>query len=150
MEVTLNFRLGVEFSGEKYTEDKAVLQEMTTRLAAAVRDALDDSMAVGALHEALGRFAVIREFQAELAEATPSEPLHETTTTVVTPPTDTQPYLIEEVTTRRDIYNPDYGDDRVCRCGHRYYRHFDGYDDNAPVGCKYCDCFKFKEATSTA
>ena len=41
-------------------------------------------------------------------------------------------------------YNPSFGDDRECAgCGHPYYRHFDGYDDNAPVGCKYCDCETF-------
>lgn len=45
-------------------------------------------------------------------------------------------------------YNPDYGDDRVCECGHAYYRHFDSYDNNAPVGCKYCSCFVFAEFTS--
>lgn len=42
-------------------------------------------------------------------------------------------------------YNPSYGDDRLCKCGHPYYRHFDSYDDNAPVGCKYCDCHTFEE-----
>jgi hypothetical protein len=42
-------------------------------------------------------------------------------------------------------YNSLYGDDRVCECGHPYHRHFDGYDNNAPVGCKYCQCFEFKE-----
>lgn len=42
-------------------------------------------------------------------------------------------------------YNPEYGDDRVCVCGHTYYRHFDSYDNMAPVGCKYCDCTKFRE-----
>ena len=43
-------------------------------------------------------------------------------------------------------YNPLYGDDRVCECGHPYYRHFDPYEDNAAVGCKYCGCQDFKEA----
>lgn len=37
-----------------------------------------------------------------------------------------------------DPYNPEYGDDRACVCGHPYYRHFDGYENNANVGCKYC------------
>lgn len=35
-------------------------------------------------------------------------------------------------------YDPFYGDDKPCICGHPYYRHFDTYDDMAPVGCKYC------------
>ena len=52
-------------------------------------------------------------------------------------------YLIEIVEVRK--YNPSYGDDRLCKCGHPYYRHFDSYDDNAPVGCKYCDCYTFEE-----
>lgn len=45
-------------------------------------------------------------------------------------------------------YNPAYGDDRLCICGHPYYRHFDSYEDNAPVGCKYCSCYTFTEAKS--
>jgi hypothetical protein len=52
------------------------------------------------------------------------------------------PYL--EKTIR--VYNPDYGDLRICNCGHHYYRHFDGYEGNAPVGCKYCKCSTFVEA----
>jgi hypothetical protein len=50
-------------------------------------------------------------------------------------------------------YDPLYGDDKLCDCGHPYYRHFDTYDDMAPVGCKYCMpgygrgvCPGFKEA----
>lgn len=42
-------------------------------------------------------------------------------------------------------YNPDYGDDRICICGHEYYRHFDPYEEMEPVGCKYCECYEFKE-----
>ena len=41
------------------------------------------------------------------------------------------------------LYDPSYGDDRACGCGHRYVRHFDSYEHNAHVGCKYCDCFDF-------
>lgn len=44
-------------------------------------------------------------------------------------------------------YNPNYGDDRVCKCGHSYYRHFDTYEGMEAVGCKYCECFEFEEAT---
>jgi len=36
------------------------------------------------------------------------------------------------------VYDKDFGDDRDCKCGHPYYRHFDTYEDMAPVGCKYC------------
>ena len=35
-------------------------------------------------------------------------------------------------------YDPAYGDDRECLCGHPYYRHFDYYDNMYPIGCKYC------------
>ena len=40
-------------------------------------------------------------------------------------------------------YNPDYGDNKLCKCGHPYYRHFDSYEGMAPVGCKYCQCDEF-------
>ena len=40
-------------------------------------------------------------------------------------------------------YNPNYGDDKKCECGHDYYRHFDTYEDMLPVGCKYCECRRF-------
>lgn len=56
-----------------------------------------------------------------------------------------EPYLFTtEVVTHRH-YNPEYGDDRVCICGHPYYRHFDTYDKMEPVGCKYCCCYEFLE-----
>lgn len=57
-----------------------------------------------------------------------------------------EPYLKEEITTIVYKYNPDYGDDRECKCGHKYYRHFDTYDNMDPVGCKYCCCYEFEEA----
>ena len=55
---------------------------------------------------------------------------------------DQPPYLTQTIT----VYNPHYGDERICKCGHPYHRHFDGYEGNAPVGCKYCDCRTFDEA----
>lgn len=30
-------------------------------------------------------------------------------------------------------------------CGHAYYRHYDSYEQNAAVGCKYCGCLEFIE-----
>lgn len=36
------------------------------------------------------------------------------------------------------LYDPKFGDDVLCECGHPYYRHFDTYEDMSPVGCKYC------------
>lgn len=58
------------------------------------------------------------------------------------------PYLKEEI--RRIVlhYNPDYGDERICKCGHSYYRHFDTYEDMSAVGCKYCECYSFEEEKS--
>ena len=43
-----------------------------------------------------------------------------------------------EVIDTRVLYDPTFGDDVECECGHAYYRHFDTYEDMAPVGCKYC------------
>ena len=54
------------------------------------------------------------------------------------------PYIIEIITTEKRLYNKDYGDDRICVCGHPYYRHFDTYEDMATAGCKYCHCFEFE------
>lgn len=54
-----------------------------------------------------------------------------------------EPYLDKIIIEK--VYNPAYGDDRICVCGHQYYRHFDSYpsmddEDYANIGCKYCDC----------
>lgn len=56
-----------------------------------------------------------------------------------------KPYIEERKVTILHKYNPNYGDDRLCKCGHPYYRHFDSYDENRPVGCKYCQCHTFEE-----
>ena len=56
------------------------------------------------------------------------------------------PYLIETVVTKHLKYNRKYGNDRLCQCGHTYYRHFDSWDDMENVGCKYCPCCTFIEA----
>lgn len=55
-----------------------------------------------------------------------------------------KPYIIKKRIVIDKLYNPEYGDDKVCECGHEYYRHFDSYDDNKAVGCKYCPCYEFK------
>jgi hypothetical protein len=42
-----------------------------------------------------------------------------------------------------------YAQDTACTCGHPYDRHFDSYEANAPVGCKYadrCGCAGFTAA----
>lgn len=56
---------------------------------------------------------------------------------------DEKPYLDKVVIEK--VYNPNYGLYRICVCGHHYYRHFDGYGNNANVGCKYCCCYEFVE-----
>lgn len=56
-----------------------------------------------------------------------------------------EPYIESIRAVRVMLYNPNYGDDRMCICGHPYYRHFDTYDDMRACGCKYCPCFEFKE-----
>jgi hypothetical protein len=62
------------------------------------------------------------------------------------------PYLTSLVKVEgiRRQYNPKYGDDKLCQCGHSYYRHFDSYEDMAPVGCKYCGCSEFVPADDGA
>lgn len=57
-----------------------------------------------------------------------------------------EPYLVVPNIVIDYKYNPNYGDDRVCECGHNYYRHFDSYENMGGVGCKYCRCCEFKEA----
>jgi len=56
-----------------------------------------------------------------------------------------QPYLIDLEEIGNRCYNPEYGDSRICECGHTYYRHFDTYENMSPCGCKYCGCHTFKE-----
>ena len=58
-----------------------------------------------------------------------------------------KPYIIKKKVVVDRFYNPNYGDDRTCKCGHSYNRHFDSYENNAPVGCKYCECYIFEEET---
>lgn len=59
-------------------------------------------------------------------------------------PTDiTQPYLYEVNVEVNKLHNPDYDMETECECGHSYYRHFDPYEANEAVGCKYCGCFHF-------
>jgi hypothetical protein len=64
-------------------------------------------------------------------------------------PNDPYKEIVLEVVGVLKQYNPDFGDDKICECGHTYYRHFDTYEGMAPVGCKYCGCkeFKLKETT---
>jgi len=58
-----------------------------------------------------------------------------------------KPYIrkLEVKTIITEEYNPKYGDNRICVCGHPYYRHFDSYKEMEPCGCKYCECYIFEE-----
>jgi len=56
-----------------------------------------------------------------------------------------KPYLLSTETFIIKTYNRKYGDNRICLCGHKYYRHFDTYEDMANCGCKYCRCDNFEE-----
>ena len=64
---------------------------------------------------------------------------------------DNAPYIETTVLLEATFkeYNPDYGDNKLCKCGHPYYRHFDSYEHMAPVGCKYCGCDEFVPAEET-
>jgi hypothetical protein len=55
------------------------------------------------------------------------------------------PYLIKPREPLK-LYNPKFGDDRKCQCGHSYDRHFDWMEEDSECSCKYCGCYDFKEA----
>jgi hypothetical protein len=57
---------------------------------------------------------------------------------------DTEFYKVENGV--KIVYDPDFGDNRKCKCGHAYARHFDPYENWEFVGCKYCGCDNFVEA----
>lgn len=62
--------------------------------------------------------------------------------------TEEKPYIKKRISKTVYLYNPNYGDDRLCECGHPYYRHFDTYEDMYTCGCKYCRCFYFEPSPS--
>lgn len=65
-------------------------------------------------------------------------------------PQNDNPYIIKYEPIIKVIreYNPNYGDDKKCICGHPYYRHFDTYEKMSVVGCKYCQCGIFVDAST--
>lgn len=56
-----------------------------------------------------------------------------------------KPYLTKRKIVVERFYNPKFGDDKLCVCGHGYYRHFDSYENMYPCGCKYCDCLTWHD-----
>jgi len=60
-----------------------------------------------------------------------------------------KPYIEKEIRSVEYHFNPKYGDNRLCTCGHIYYRHFDSHENMEAVGCKYCGCNYFTENPDT-
>ena len=58
----------------------------------------------------------------------------------------TGPYICSYVITIHSKYNSNFGDNKLCKCGHVYWRHFDSYEDWESCGCKYCGCNNFELA----
>ena len=59
-----------------------------------------------------------------------------------------EPYLYATAESEARRWNPQFWADARCAnpdCQHPYYRHFDTYEDMAPIGCKYCPCSHFEE-----
>ena len=58
-----------------------------------------------------------------------------------------QPYLLIHTVNTEKKYNPNYDrlEQKLCKCGHVYYRHFDTYEQMEACGCKYCQCYNFEE-----
>ena len=54
------------------------------------------------------------------------------------------PYLFEEKIVHVRKYNINFGDHRICKCGHPYYDHFIE-PEMVPMGCELCDCIVFME-----
>jgi hypothetical protein len=55
------------------------------------------------------------------------------------------PYIEETFIFTTKKYNANYGDDRICECGHSYIKHFDMFDILIPHRCKTCECAEFVE-----
>ena len=79
----------------------------------------------------------VKKFIMDLDERDTKYPIHKTN----------DPYIVTFEINKILKYNPEYGNDKICKCGHTYYRHFDSMDlheEMAAVGCKYCDCQEFE------
>lgn len=58
-------------------------------------------------------------------------------------PVGETPYIYQPLDSQTKKHNPYFDQQAPCVCGHPYYRHFDSYEDNEAVGCKYCSCYHF-------
>jgi len=68
------------------------------------------------------------------------------------------PYVTKTIRQTVQVYNPKYGDERMCECGHIYQDHFDleapAWYDGASnfygnqIVCKNCYCIKFRLQTT--
>jgi len=59
--------------------------------------------------------------------------------------TSHEPYITKSISRRVRLYNPHFGDEKLCKCGHEYGKHFDWMEDEDERGvdCKHCDCCDF-------
>ena len=81
-------------------------------------------------------------------DSTPIEPERPAVSGAVTGSAAVEPpYIVTTRIVEDRHYNAKFGDDRVCKCGHAYHRHFDTYEKMRACGCKYCQCYTFDEAT---
>jgi len=60
------------------------------------------------------------------------------------------PYIITARIVVEKLYNPNYGDDSKCKCGHKYLSHFDTCKNMEAISCKYCHCPEFESFESEA
>lgn len=56
-----------------------------------------------------------------------------------------EPYLFIEQLVRVRAYNRNYGDHRICKCGHSYWSHFRHDGSYTPDICSECNCYVFME-----
>lgn len=59
-----------------------------------------------------------------------------------------EPFIEEPQTKIVRRYNPEYGDEELCECGHPYKTHFDS--TGLHIACYHCDCEGFVEDTENS
>lgn len=53
-------------------------------------------------------------------------------------------YITQYYLGTKQVYNPEYGDNRTCVCGHKYIDHFSNERAGSVIGCRECSCSSFK------